>query len=233
MYKTIIEYAKINKNMKVKFNLVLKDDANKFNNRLLDKFNINGVDYLKINPHPYLTIDISSKMNRGESWSSNNSVTLNQYNIFSAKRCLRKALNNLKTEDLFVYMYDKLVLNRDVANTLDETKFISSNKHIMIVPSVVYDDEDTSIEYEGLLFMINSVDNYCALTIEESEYLYDILDKINLIELSLQVINSSMMLKNMSSKKLNLGRTITEEQDEEDVEINFNPHKEANTIPNI
>lgn len=233
MYKVILEYARINRSMKLKFNLILKDNNPKFNMKLIDKFNFNGVDYLKFSPHPYLTLDISSPLNRGESWSSNNMVTLNQQGLFLARRHIRKAVESLKTEDLFLYVNDRLVVNQDIANTVT-TKFISGNKHVLLRPVVVYDDDNPLIEYEGICLMINSVDNFCNLTIDEAEFLYYTLDKINLIDLAMNVINTSMMLKSKEVKKVKTERIIEEvKQENIEVKANFNPKKEDNTIPEI
>lgn len=232
MYKTILEYGRINKNMKVKFNLILKDDNPKFRGKLIDKFNLNGVDYLKLSPHPFLTIDISSAMDRGESWSSNKTMTLNQMGVFSAKRAIRESLRALHTEDLFMYVNDKLVINRELANEVT-VKFSASNKHILITPVVIYDDDDPTSEYEGLCLMINTVDNFCNLTIEEAEYLYDMLDKINLMQIALNVINTSILLKSTQSKQITIERVISEKPEIVETTINFNPTKPDSEIPEI
>ena len=43
-------------------------------------------------------------------------------------------------------------------------------------------------EYEGVVFMINSADNYCMLTIDEVTYLYYTLLSINLYNLTFSVL---------------------------------------------
>ena len=52
MYKASVEIARINQDMKLKFNLILKDDDVRYmkNNKpkVIDRFNFNGSQYLKI-----------------------------------------------------------------------------------------------------------------------------------------------------------------------------------------
>ena len=234
MYKVLMDYEKVNKNMKLKFGLILSDNNKNFNLKLLDKFNIDGADYLKISPHPFLTIDISTKDDRKGNWSSAKSISLNRLNIFILKKRLKEALKNLLTEDLFEYYNDKLVLNKAIARELT-IKFRVNNKYMLIQPIVVPDEENPAIEYEGLCIMINNVENYNLLTIEEAEFLIDILEHIDLMSLSLQVINTAMMMKNKESIKLNIksNRLITEEISKEQVTANFTNKKEENVIPEI
>lgn len=234
MYKCIIEYAKINKGMKLKFNIILKDDKQAYGLKLVDKFNLNGVDYLKINPHPYLTIDISSNNSKGENWSSNKTITLNQQGVFMAKRRLREVIDSMGTEDLFVYVRDRLCVDKDIANELT-TKFVTSNKHVLLRPVVVYDDDDPTIEYEGICLMINTVDNYCNMTLDEAEYLYDLLDRINLTETALSVINTSVLLKTMHTKKIeSQPKTFVEnKKEDESIDVNFSTEKADDSLPEI
>ena len=62
MYKATIDLLNINKSFKVKFSVIITNDIDpktKFATKVVNKFKFNGNDYLKISPHPYLTIDIS------------------------------------------------------------------------------------------------------------------------------------------------------------------------------
>ena len=234
MYKVIMDYEKINKNMKIKFGLILSDSDKKFNTKVLDKFNIDGTDYLKISPHPFLTIDIATKDDKKGNWSSNKSVSLTRIGLFIMKRRLRESIRNLMTDDLYEYYNGKLTLNKNMARDLT-LKFRVNNKYVMIQPIVVPDEEDPNVEYEGLCIMINSVDNYNLVTVEEAEFLYDVLDKVDLTGLALQVINTAMLMKNRESIKLEIksNRLITEEVSKENVGINFTNKKEEESIPNI
>ena len=234
MYKAIYEYQKIAKSMRLKLSLTLKYDKtsnNVFNNKLVDKFKIEGNDYLKLTPYPLLVIDISDKRSDSD-WSPNDSVSLNQYGIFIVKRALKKMLENMKTEDLFVYMDESLVLNKSIAEDAIE-KFVVSNKHVMLSPVVVTDDNE---EYEGISFMINSYSNYALLTYEEAEFLYDILCNTNLGVLAIELMNISMNLKTQHTREIKIEKKpITEDDNESDVNqaSNFNNTKQESAIPDI
>lgn len=235
MYKAIFEYQKISKTMKLKINLTLKPDvvtANKnFNTKIIDKFNMNGADYLKFAPYPFLVIDISSSKDRGDEWSSNNSVALSQHGIFVMKKALKKMLKNMTDEDLYKYIDDRLVMNKAIADEKN-VKFIVSNKHILLSPSIVLDNHD---EYEGITFMINSYANYSQLTLEEAEFLYDTLNRIDLMSIALQMMNASMLLKNTSARKLEVPKKAVPENEtkEEDVSSNFSTETPESAIPDI
>ena len=78
MYRATIEITKINSMMKIKFGIIISSDEDKKylgnqSNKLISKFNYNGNDYLRINPHPFIVIDISS-MSKNEGWNANMSV---------------------------------------------------------------------------------------------------------------------------------------------------------------
>ena len=234
MYKAIYEYQKIAKSMRLKVSLTLKYDKtsnNSFNNKLVDKFKIEGNDYLKLTPYPLLIIDIVDKRSDSD-WSPNDSVSLNQYGIFIVKRALKKMLENMKTEDLFVYMDESLVLNKSIAEDAIE-KFVVSNKHIMLSPVVVTDDNE---EYEGISFMINSYSNYALLTYEETEFLYDILCNTNLGVLAIELMNISMNLKTQHTREIKIEKKpITEDDSDSDINqsSNFNNTKQESAIPDI
>ena len=234
MYKVLLDYERISKNMKLKFGLILSDEGNKFNNKVIDKFNIDGTDYLKISPHPFLTIDIATREDKRDNWSSNRSISLTRVGMFMMKKKLREALDNLTTEDLFSYYDNKLTLNKDLA-AQTTVKFKANNKYVMIQPIVVPDEENPGIEYEGLCFMINSVENFNLMTIDEVEFLLDILDHTDLLNLALTVINTAMLMKSKTSAKLDLKsvKLIAEEKSKEKVELNFTNKKDDTTIPKI
>ncbi len=112
-------------------------------------------------------------------------------------------------------------------------RFLCNNKNILLRPIIVWDEEQES-EFEGICFMINKIDNYCNLTIEEAEYLYYILDTINLIDISKSMLEISMLSKHMGARKLELPKqTINERQVQEDITTNFSTKKIEDTIPDL
>jgi hypothetical protein len=109
MYKATIEIGRVNKMMKIKFGLVIKsDEETKFKaNKLVSKFSYSGNDYLRINPNPYIILDITSFMDKGEGWSSNRTVTLNRYYLFRFLQGLKRLINDFHNcKNLFYYRKD-------------------------------------------------------------------------------------------------------------------------------
>jgi hypothetical protein len=237
MYKTIIELGKINNGMKLKFGLVIRDDtpkANmKFQPKLIDKFVLGGGEYLKITPHPYLVIDISGSADKGETWNNNKSITLGDYGIFIMLGGLQEALKNIRNPDMFKYMNNHLMVNKELAKRLTVSRFIS-NKKVILTPVVVYDENNAEIEYEGFAFMIDTMDNFCMLTLEEAEFLMYKLRTTNLIGLSLQVIQTVVAVNKTEAKKIEKDpKPVAENTNNEIAESNINKIKPATEIPDL
>ena len=119
MYKATIEIGRVNKMMKIKFGLIIKsDDVGKFKaTHVVSKFNYIGNEYLRLNPNPYIILDISSYMNKGEGWSTNQTVTLNRYYLFRFLQGLRKLITDFKNcKNLFYYQNNELKVDNSVAN---------------------------------------------------------------------------------------------------------------------
>ena len=66
MQKATIELFKVHKSFTVKFSLVTKDDNTDSFKKLVNKFNYGGNEYIKITPHPFVTIDITTKADKKE-----------------------------------------------------------------------------------------------------------------------------------------------------------------------
>jgi hypothetical protein len=219
--------------MKLKFSLIINsNDDTKNYNKLVNKFNYLGNDYIKINPRPFVTIDISKSTEDG--WSSNQSVNLNKQSLFLFIRILERMIKQFKSiKELFYYQNDKLTVNNRISKeiTMD---FVSCNKHIRLQPCVVSDDEINNKFYEGCVFCINSYDNFCYITYEEMEYLYYELSHIDMMELSLSVINTVNLFRN-AEEEIIKPKPVKKEEDYEDI-IENSPYvkiEEANTIPDI
>ena len=85
-------------------------------------------------------------------------------------------------------------------------------------------------EYEGVIFMINSVDNYCYLTVDELGYFYYLLRSINMTDLSLQVMNYYQLLKNDTDRNV---RDLTKEYSKPPIIEEVEDIPEPNRIPPI
>ena len=56
-----MDLGNVNKCMKVKFSLILKSDNELPMNKLVSKFKMQGNEYIKFNPHPFVTIEITNE----------------------------------------------------------------------------------------------------------------------------------------------------------------------------
>lgn len=206
MYKATIEIGRINKMMKIKFGLIIQsEEIGKFKpTPIVSKFNFSGNDYLRINPNPYVILDISSYMDKGEAWSSNRTVTLNRYYLFRFLQGLKKLIGNFQTyKNLFYYQNNELIVNNAVADSIMISIPTANSKTIMVRPCVVPDEEsNTGRVYEGCVFYINNMENFAYLTYTEMEYLYFELTKIDMSALSLQVITIVKQFENKKTEKL-------------------------------
>ncbi len=222
MYKASIEIGRVNKMMKIKFGLIIKsDEIGKFKaTPIVSKFNYVGNDYLRVNPSPYIILDISSYMNKGEGWTSNQSVTLNRYYLFRFLQGLRKLINDFQTrKNLFYYQNNELVVNNTDADLITLAVPTSGNKTILMKPCVVPDEESSVNKvYEGCIFYINNMENFAYLTYTEMEYLYYELMKVDLSSLSLQLISIVKQFENQKSEKL-AGPVSSQEDISSEIEI--------------
>lgn len=240
MYKGSIELARINKAMKLRFNIVLSDEVTKqtYNMpKLIHMFEYAGSEYLKMAPNPYLTIDISkSSDDKGDGYNPNSRVNINKFALFDFKLKIKEALDDFRTfQDLFFTQNDKLYVNKQIATK--QAKIIPTlGKTIYIRHNVVYDQESIDKEYEGVTFYINDPSNFCNLTYKELQYLYYEIDQVNMNQLTLELY-IIYLLERMKNENiidtLEFDKTITEEKPAEDEKLTYAPPKieKPNTIP--
>lgn len=236
MYKGSIELGRINKTMKLKFNLILDSNDDNFMNKLIRKFSLNGNDYLKLNPHPYATMDISSSSDKGEEWSSNKSVNLNRKSIFFMIDAITDMINNFTISNLFYYDTNKkLTLRKEVASTVTRNIPCGTGKVCRFQHCVVPDEDNPNMDYEGVVFMINHPENYCYLTIDELKFLRFELNKIDLTTLSILLIQTSILLRQQESEAIEIkGTPIQETIEVEKIEpVRFVPVTKPNEIPDL
>lgn len=233
MEKVTVEIFRVHKNFKVKFSMIMKDDdPNKFQ-KMISKFNFNGNNYLKITPFPYLTFDITSKMDKNEEWNSNRSANLNRRELFVLINKLRRLISNFKIKDLFFYdKNNKLQVNENIAASIKETTLFG-NKVVVFQPCVVESEENHQI-YEGCFMFINSMDYFTYITYTELEYLVYELSRIDFSSLTLQVINSYYLLENLEAQKLNKKAPLVESKESEIIDVKARIGiEEPSTIPEI
>ena len=236
MYKGSLELGKINKGMKLRFNLILKPEDTNFINQLIKKFRLNGNDYLKLSPHPYLTIDISNMYDKNEEWSNNRTVNLNQRGLFNMICGIDEMIKKFQIPNLYYYdNQKKLCVNIEVAKENAKNIICGAGKICRFQHCVVHDEESQEIDYEGVVFMINHPDNFCYLTIDELKFLCYQLSKIDLYQMSLSFITTALLLNKMGSEELTTRKEpILEKPEEELVEsIRFVPIEDPGEIPNL
>lgn len=205
MKKINLELGKISKGMRLRFSLILDSEQGPQNRNfnLVNHFQIDGNEYFRLNPHPFITIDISDSFGKNETWSSNHVVNLNQFSKMKLESRLNVMIRNFQIKDLFYYdNFNHLKVNPEVNKRINQRPFVIGNKTCYMQYIVIKDDKDPETEYEGIIFMINSADNFCYLTIDELNYLYYLLRSINMTDLSLQVMNYYQSLKNDADRSV-------------------------------
>ena len=238
MKKITIELFRVHNSFKVKFSLVISDvsqQANKYNTPLIGKYNISGNEYIKITPHPFLTIDITSKMDKGEGWNSNMAFNMNRRDTFVFIQRLSRLYSIFtKVNDLFYYEDGKLKVDPILSEKHKEV-FVCGNKTILAQACVVRNEEDHDITYEGIFLSVNSIDYFSYLTYSELEFLLYELKKIDMSSLTLQLINSALLVDNKEVKqqKLNVPDVVEKPVEEIKDEKKRIGIPDPNTIPDI
>ena len=148
---------------------------------------------------------------------------------------LKLFLNKYKQyTDLFFYSDDKLCLNREIANKVILDLY-TSNKHVRFLPSVVNGEGECEY-YEGCVFAINSLDNFCYLTYDEMEYLLYELERVNLNTLSFALLSLVKGYNKEIMQDKIIKMNISSKNDETKNEENTNESKGVtkitkNTLP--
>ena len=157
MYKASIELSKINKGLKLKFGLIIESGTDKKEiNKLVSKFEYNGNSYIKINPRPFVTLDISSMTSKSEGWSTNQVINFNKIGLFMFIRNLEYLIKQFK-EIKALYYYENGILKVDnkYADKLT-MRGVTNNKYWIMRPCVVPDDDIADKTYEGCIFCIST-----------------------------------------------------------------------------
>lgn len=235
MHKISYNIGAIGK-MQLSLNVVLKDDedvaiksaANNCGRSVLSLYTLEGNKYFKIDPRPYITIDISKSVE-----NNNARVNLNRYMICLFISKLKMMIDGFKIKDLYYIQNNKLNLNAETAKNLTQTIY-AINKTIKMVHAVVPDSEDSTIECEGILFMINYVDIYCTLTYNDLCVLYYELYKMDINNMTMQLINNYLIQligKNSQSNQYTIGKYEVEKKDDSYITPTVLPG--IKTIPEI
>lgn len=203
---------------------------------ILSHYHLDGNDYYKINPHPYITIDITDSYDKNEVWSANKTLNLNFQNKMIIENKLNIVIHNFQIKNLFYYdNYGKLILNDDIVKKLKYSPFVVANKTCVFKYAVIPDEKSKDIEYEGVIFMINTPDNFCYLTFEEVSLLYYMLKSVDMMGLTLQLLNYYNSFKfEFDNEIIDVLPEMIKTEDIEMIDSPIIPQKEEpNTIPDL
>ena len=235
MYKASIELFRVHSSCKVRFSLIVKDDNDDKYGKMINKFNFLGNDYLKITPFPFITIDITSKMDKSEEWNSNRTFNLNRRELYIFIGRLNQLYTRFISEkELFSYNEKRqLQVNKDLSFKYREYA-ICGNKTILMQACVVENEENHEL-YEGIFISINSMDNFTYLTYSEIGYLLYELKRLDMSNLTMQIINTVYLMQEMETKQIKKkSEHVSEIQQQEIIDIKPRIRiEEENVIPEI
>ena len=232
MYKVTYSIGRVNRYINLKFSIILRSSKGIDS---LRKENFNGNQYLFLNGlYPSLTIELIDEVRdmNARTWSTGRLVSFNKFqaNIFVE---YGKSLMNkfTKLKDLFGYDDKKLIVNKDLAWENREVIQTDYGKTIMLLPAVVR-DTDSSVEYEGVSFMINELSNYALLTYEEFKSMLFYIERLDFDSLAIQLVNTALLMR--SNKELTTQRVVTREGSQDEQELTTETtEKEKEEQPNV
>lgn len=237
MYKITMDLFQVNKILKVKFGLVIEADVGtkvKTTMKIINKFAYGDNEYLKLNPHPFLTIDISKGSDKNETYDKYNYANLNKMDLFKMIQTLEKLIYSYK-EITNLFYYDnknKLFVDPKIAKEIRAVfRVMSGNRTILIEPCVVPDYESPEKFYEGCVLCIQNYSYYVYLTYYEMQYLLYELKKVNMTQLSLDLLKIS----DMCQEKIEIPqKTISQKPEEVNKNDSVGYTKiDTNTLPEI
>lgn len=220
MLKITLDVGRVNKVMRIKFGLIVRSDPNPKHNffQVESKFKYMGNDYYKLSPNPFITLDISKGGEKNEQWNVNQIVNFNRIKVFEFLKKLKQFLYQYRQyKNLYYYENQVLKINQTVAKNLF-LDLVTTSKHIRMIPCVVPGEQEEEY-YEGSIFAVNSMDNFCYLTYDEMEYLYYELSHINMNEMSILLMRMVYdMEKNEKIEEKEITQRVTTKQEEEEEE---------------
>lgn len=203
MYKATVELVRIHHSLSIKMGIVLEENSyEKLQNKnmkwgtdeVVRKFSYHGNQYIRMNPRPFLTLDISNRKERRKSdvYDANYQMSMNQKGLFLLKKNLRALLLEFQSEKKLFYQYEngELVVDRVLAQNHEKIIPIGNDKIIILHPCVVQDEENRMQFYEGCYMAFNRPEYFTYLTYEEMEFFLDTLHHINLIDLAFHLMET-------------------------------------------
>ena len=98
--------------LKLQFSVVFRNDMGK---EASSTFNVGGNDYLRVAPHPYITMDFVSDVDRNEIWSRNKQFRLDRFGKF-------QFVKRGKLTELDFNTFDKDELNKKLLREIPKIR---------------------------------------------------------------------------------------------------------------
>ena len=248
MYKATVELCRVHASLSLKLGVILEEDEiqkirnrniNWGNEEVIHKFAYRGNSYIRINPRPFLTIDITDKRSKKtDGYDPNYQLSFGQKGVFILKLRLRKLIAAYQSEKDLYYKYKtgELMVDRELAQAHREIAMVTTTKCIILEPCVVQDENEKDLFYEGCIMAFNKIDYFTYLTYEEMLYLLDTLNNLDMSSMALQLIDSEILYSALRDTgkidELKIGEPIKEDPGLDNSPA-FAIPKKADNIPDI
>lgn len=236
MVKYSIELFQVHRSFKVKFCVVVESDPDPRwgnSNQVISNSLFYNNRYLSMRPHPFLTFDITNRIERNEEWSSNRTFNMNRRERFTMCKKLSSFIEVFEDEkDLFYFEDDELKVNKQLADDKKLT-IVCCQKTIQMIPCVV-DNEEDHLQYEGAVMVINSIDYFTYITYTELQYLLFELRNVDFNVLTTEAFIYMELVKDEKPVQINFNKSpIVEQQQNDIIDTKQLIQKEDNAIPEI
>lgn len=241
MKKATIKLFDVHPNFKVKFTTFIESEpmtptATMESKSAISKFSIGNNEYISIMPSSYVVIDISTKQDKGNNYSSNTSFSLDRRKLLLFILKLEK-LYRCFTEEKNLFFIDsnkgnQLSVNHDISSKHKEILQVCGQKTLQMEPCVYIDKDDL---YEGIYIAVNSLNYNSNLTYDQLYYLIYELKRIDFSSLEIGLINTALAYEKTMAKPLKVNKTFTVQQEEPEIQDTKKRIKieDVSVIPNI
>lgn len=154
--------------VRLRFHLKITEETHK-------EFKFGGKLYSSLNSLGFVTLEYMDGQYDYE--NNTTSVMITDKSIYGLLTALKDAINNLYTYDIYYKENGELRMYEEEANKYSIAKRLYGGGAIMLRPTIVYDENETS--YEGISLCVNTTNNRIDLPLETLEALYYTLTKVD------------------------------------------------------
>lgn len=144
---------------------------------------------IQYTPRVYLIIE-PKKIPQGDNYFEY-SMYFDAQAITRLKAILKELHRGFQTQNLYYFRNDVLVLNQELAKKA-VYDIVTFGKTTRIAYTVIKDEENRTGDREGIRFFINGYNRSVAFNLDEMEFMMDILEQLNIVELGLSLIQASL-----------------------------------------